>query len=397
MTGSAGDSAPALTHETPMKFARRKIVRSLGLALAFAAGGAFTPAAWSHWYDFDGLRSGMVFTSSNDVAGNEVLVYGYDHDGTLTLRARYASGGQGASAGLGSQGAVTLSEDGRYLFVVNAQSNSVSTFVIRERELRLASVVASGGLHPISVTEKDGIVYVLNDGGAGNIAGFRNTRGDLHPIAGAVRGLSVASGAGPAQVGFSDDGDALVVTEKNTNRLTTYAVRANGSAGPAIVTASPGQTPFGFAFNRRNRLVVTEAVGGAPGASSVSSYRFSEQAPAQPRVVSASVADQQAAACWVSITPNGKWAYVSNTGSGNVSSYRVDRSGQIDLVDAVAGQTGTGSAPADSAISFNGRHLYVRNGGTRTISSFSIGFGGSLDAKSTATDLPAFAVGLAAN
>mgnify|MGYP006890159090 CR=1 FL=1 len=29
-------------------------------------------------------------------------------------------------AGLGSQGAVTLSQDGRFLFVVNAGSNSVS-------------------------------------------------------------------------------------------------------------------------------------------------------------------------------------------------------------------------------------------------------------------------------
>jgi hypothetical protein len=43
------------------------------------------------------------------------------------------------------------------------------------------SVVNSGGLTPISVTEGDGMVTVLNAGGAGNVAGFRNTQG-LHLI-----------------------------------------------------------------------------------------------------------------------------------------------------------------------------------------------------------------------
>jgi len=114
------------------------------------------------------------------------------------------------------------------VFVVNAQSNTLSTFSLRGHELRLVSVASSGGQHPISVTEHDGIVYVLNDGGAGNVSGFRNVGGELTPIAGSTRGLSVAGGAAPAQVGFSDDGDALVVTEKNTNKLTSYRVRANG-------------------------------------------------------------------------------------------------------------------------------------------------------------------------
>lgn len=212
-----------------------------------------------------------------------------------------------------------------------------------------------------------------------------------------MRGLSVAGGAGPAQVGFSDDGDALVVTEKNTNRLTSYRVRPDGSIGTPIVTPSPGQTPFGFAFNRRNRLLVTEAVGGAPGASTVSSYRFSQADPARPVVASASVPDTQGAACWIAITPNGRYAYVANTGSSSVSSYRIAPAGQIELVNAVAGQTGAGSAPADAAISGEGRHLYVRNGRTFTVSSFTIEHDGTLTAAPLATGLPTTAVGLAAN
>jgi 6-phosphogluconolactonase len=380
-----------------MKVFRREALGSLGFALALAGlAGAASPAA-ARSYDDDGIRSGMVFTSSNAQAGNELLVYARAQDGTLTLHTRSSTGGQGSGAGLASQGAVTLSGDGRFVFVVNAQSNSVSTFALRERDLQLASVVSSGGLHPISVTEHDGIVYVLNDAGEGNVAGFRNVGGELRPIGGSVRGLSVAGGAGPAQVGFSDDGDALVVTEKNTNRLTSYPVRPDGGIDAPIVAPSPGQTPFGFAFDRRNRLLVTEAVGGAPGASTVSSYRFSQADPARPVVASASVPDTQSSVCWIAITPNGRYAYVANTGSGSVSSYRIASTGQIELAQAVGGRTGVGSAPADSAISADGRHLFVRNGGTLTISSFAIEHDGGLVVEPLATGLPTAAVGLAAN
>jgi hypothetical protein len=57
---------------------------------------------------------------------------------------------------------------------VNALSNSVSTFAVRRSGLELRSTVDSGGLRPISVTEHEGVVYVLNAEGAGNVTGFRN-------------------------------------------------------------------------------------------------------------------------------------------------------------------------------------------------------------------------------
>ncbi len=380
-----------------MNIARRHALGTLSAAIALAGLMGASSAAIAHAYDDDGLRSGTVFTSSNAQAGNELLVYTRGQDGTLSLNSHIATGGQGSGSGLGSQGAVTLSADGRYVFVVNALSNTLSTFSLHEHELKLASVVSSNGLHPISVSEHEGIVYVLNDGGAGNVAGFRNVRGELKPIAGSVRGLSVSTGAVPAQVGFSDDGDALVVTEKGTNHLTSYRVAGDGSIAAPITIASPGLTPFGFAFNRHNRLVVSEAVGGASGASTVSSYRFNQLDAARPVVSSASVPDTQTAACWVAITPNGRYAYVANTGSSSVSSYRIARSGQIALVSAVAGQTGTGSAPSDSAVSDNGRHLYVRNGRTFTISTFKIDQDGGLAESGVIGGLPNTAVGLAAN
>jgi 6-phosphogluconolactonase (cycloisomerase 2 family) len=379
-----------------MNFNRRRL-GALAAGLALAGLATVSPPAAAHRDDDDGLRSGMVFTSSNAAAGNALLVYARGHDGGLLFHTSVGTGGLGSGAGLGSQGAVALSGDGRWLFVVNAGSNSVSTFAVRKSGVQLVGTSDSGGLHPISVTEYEGIVYVLNDGGAGNVAGFRNLHGDLRPIPGGTRGLSAAGGTGPAQVGFSDDGDAIVVTEKATNLVLGYPVAGNGRIGAPIITASPGQTPFGFAFNRRNRLVVTEAWGGAAGASTVSSYRFVPSDPAQPITVSAAVPDTQGAACWVSITPNGRYAFVANTSSQSISSYRIAGNGRVELVAAVAGLTGAGSAPADTAISAGGRHLFVRNGATHTISAFTIEHDGDLVAAPVVSGLPPTAVGLAAN
>ena len=372
---------------------RRHTLGAIALALSAVA---LPMAANAGAHDAQGLRSGMVFVSSNDAAGNELLVYARTPEGGLMPYTRMATGGTGSGAGLGSQGAVTLSRDGRHVFVVNALSNSVSTFALEGTELQLMSTVDSGGLHPISVAEHNGLVYVLNDGGDGNVAGFRNVDGTLQPVAGSMHGLSQA-GAGPAQVGFSEDGDALVVTEKGTAKLTSYRVKPDGSLRMPIVTNSPGMTPFGFAFNQHNRLIVSEAVGGAPGASTVSSYRFDNSAPAVPVVVSAAVPDTQSAACWVAVTPNGRYAYITNAGSSSVSSYRVKPDGTITLANAAAGMTGTGSSPADVAVSPDGRHLYVRNGRTYTLSSFHVRHDGGLGARPMLEGLPTTAVGLAAN
>jgi 6-phosphogluconolactonase len=378
-----------------MQSNRRNTFKLLGLALALGSLGLPAQASYDHDDDDEGFRAGKVFTSSNAVAGNELLVYDTHHSGALTLQTRLSTQGQGTGGGLGNQGAVTLSGDGRFVFVVNALSNSVSTFRIRRSGLVLVSTVDSGGQRPISVAEHDGLVYVLNANGAGNVAGFRNRGGMLDAVAGSVRGLSAATGTGSAQVGFGADGESLIVTEKGTNRITSYRVRHDGSIGEPIVTASAGLTPFGFAVDKRGNLLVSEAFGGAAGASALSSYGFTQAAAALPIVISASVGNTQSAACWVVITPNGRYAYTTNTASNTISLYGVQRGGPLSLLQGVAANSGAG--PIDAAIAPNGRRLFVLNAGSDTISSFSVARDGTLGAAVSIGGVPDGANGLAAN
>lgn len=217
--------------------------------------------------------AGLVFTQTNATSGNSVLIYRRLADGSLLGAGSVATGGTGSGAGLGSQGAVTLSDDGNWLLVVNAGSNEVSSFAVGDGgALTLRGKASSGGIMPISVTVHDGLVYVLNAGGTGNISGLRLAGdGSLSPIASSTRGLSTTS-AGPAEVRFDPSGAWLVVTEKNTNKIDTWRVNANGLATGRVVNSSSGMTPFGFAFTTQGVLAVSEAFGGAPDASATSTY-----------------------------------------------------------------------------------------------------------------------------
>jgi 6-phosphogluconolactonase len=332
--------------------------------------------------------AGSVYLMSNAVGGNEVLVFRRASDGSLTPDASVATGGTGSGGGLGNQGAVMLSKDGRWLFVVNPGSDDLSVFRIRPERLQLTDVVGSGGDMPVSVAVHGSLVYVLNAGAPNNVSGFslRND-GSLTPLAGSTRPLSAAS-TGPAQVGFTPRGDVLVVTEKGTNTITTYAVGSDGLLSAPNSQGAAGQTPFGFGFDHRGLLIVSEAFGGAPDASTVSSYRLNRDGDLT--VVDPVVPTTETAACWIAVSENGRFAYTTNTGSGSVTGFDVGHAGKLEILDA-DGQTGIiggGSSPIDAAFSQGGRYLYVLSSGIPAVSVF------RLDAHGGLTLLPAAGAGL---
>jgi 6-phosphogluconolactonase (cycloisomerase 2 family) len=341
-----------------------------------------------------GTSVGAVFTLSNAAAGNAVIAFSRAADGSLAPAGTFATLGNGTGAGLGSQGAVVLSDDGRFLFAVNAASNSITSFAVERASLSRIGTVSSGGTLPISLTTRGDLLYVLNAGGTENITGFTiASSGALAVLPGSSRPLS-GTGVAPAQVGFDPTGQWLVVTEKGTNLIDVYAVGDDGYASPPVVNPSSGQTPFGFAFNQTGDLIVSEAFGGAPNASAVSSYTLG--AGGVLSVVSASVPTTETAACWVAVTGNGRFAYATNTGSASVTGFEV-RQGALAILDA-DGRTGnTGATPIDAAVSRNSQYLYTLNASARTISALDVRMSdGSLAPVSDVGGLPAGSVGLAA-
>ncbi len=330
---------------------------------------------------------GYVYAETNSASGNTVLAFARTGSGTLTSIGSFATHGLGSGGGLGTQGEVILADGGRWLLAVNAGSNDVSVFRVRDDGgLTFTDRAGAHGTAPVSLTAHGNLVYVLDAGGSGNIAGFRLLGGSLHHVLGSNRPLSGAA-TNPAEVAFSTDGRYLVVTERDTNSLDTYRVGPGGRAGSAVTTASSGPVPYGFAFDNRNHPIVSEAAN-----STVSSYRLS---PAGASVISASVATGGLAACWVAITPNGRWAFDTNAHGGTISSFAIHPNGSIALAQSVAADTGAGSTPLDLEVSSDGRFLYVVEAGTHQIGGYRIGAGGTLVALPGAPAIPAGASGLA--
>lgn len=336
-------------------------------------------------------QPGAVYVQTNQASGNEIAIFHRPADGGLSLVDTISTGGLGTGSGLGSQGSVILSHNGRWLFVANAGSNEISAFRVEASGLTLVDKVPSGGMTPTSLTLYKGLLYVLNAGGSGNITGFTvDQAGQLAPLAGSTRPLS-GSATAPAQISFNRDGSMLVVTERATNSIDTYVVGSDGLASSPAVHPSSGMTPFGFAFTQQGALIVSEAFGGAALASAVSSYDVSNGGLS---VISASVPTGQTAACWIAVSRNGKFAYSTNAGSGSVSAYRVGTDGSLSLIDGDAGITGDGTSPIDASVSNNGQYLYVLNGRTHNISAFAIQADGTLISIGTFEGLPAGAAGI---
>jgi 6-phosphogluconolactonase len=339
----------------------------------------------------DTSQPGAVYVQTNQASGNAIAIFDRSADGTLTFSGTVPTGGMGTGSGLGSQGSVILSNDGRWLFAVNAGSSEISVFRADVNGLTLTDKASSGGTMPTSLTLHKDLLYVLNAGGSGNITGFTvDQAGQLAPLAGSTRPLSGAATA-PAQISFSRDGSMLVVTERATNSIDTYVVGSDGLASGPAVHASSGMTPFGFAFTQQGALIVSEAFGGAALASAVSSYDVSNGGLS---VISASVPTGQTAACWIAVSKNGKFAYSTNAGSGTVSAYRVGTDGSISLIEGAAGVAGEG--PIDASVSNNGQYLYVLNGRTHNISAFAIQADGTLISIGIFEGLPAGSAGIMA-
>jgi 6-phosphogluconolactonase len=332
---------------------------------------------------------GAVFVQTN-AAHNEVIAFSRAADGSLARSGQFATGGAGdGNAHLPSQGSVTLTRDRRHLLVTNLASNDVSVFAVNGGMLELTKTVPTGTA-PRSVAEHDGLVFVLNTGDA-MIKGFRLVDGDLVPLDGGTRPLSTPDGA---QVGFTPDGRALVVTERGGDKISSYAVGMDGMLGEARTIDSLGATPYGFAISDEGTIVVTEAFRAEKGAAAASSYRIDGDAimPA-----TSSVGNGRSEICWAVISNDGRYAFTTNFADGAVSRYAIGMDGSLTLEDATAAITEDGRPGLrDEDLSSDGRFLYAIDADQGQVVGWSVDARGNLMQVGSWGGLPVTVAGLAA-
>jgi 6-phosphogluconolactonase len=338
-----------------------------------------------------GARFAGVFVQTNDQSTNHVVPFRRRDDGSLEMLDAVATGGTGLGAPhLTSQGSVIVTDDGARLLVTNAGSDDISAFALEADGPRLIQTIAAGG-RPTSVTEHDGLVYVLaTDEPA--VMGFRLGVDGLQPIDGSRRAL--AGDADPAQVGFSSDGSTLLVTQRGTNSIVSFGVDESGLLAAQQEIPSSGPTPYGFAFAGPSTLVVTEAFGAKVGAAAASSYTLSRTLEPASR----SIGNGRSEICWAVSTPDGRFVFTTNFADGAVSRYQAAVDGSLVLDDAVAATAHDGqSGLRDEDLSSDGRFLYAIDADSMQVFGWYVEADGKLVPVGSWGGLPATVAGLAAS
>jgi 6-phosphogluconolactonase (cycloisomerase 2 family) len=357
---------------------------STGFRLGWVRGSLAAVVTWAgSWEargDDDVIGPKAVYALTNEPTGNRLAVLARDGRGLLTPAGLVPTGGLGTGQNTENQGGIAFSDDRQFIYAVNPGDDTITVFSLTPRGPAPVQRIGSGGQLPNSLAVQGNLLYVLNAGsvagGVDSIAGFRiGPRGLLSPLPNSSRPLS-APATGPAQVGLSRDGNVLIVTERLTNRITTFTLDRSGFPGAPQPMASSGATPFGFKINRDGFLVVSEAGGGANGLSAASSYAVDDQG--KLGLISGSVPTLQAAACWIGVTADGRYAYTGNAGSGTVTGYALGDQWALTRLDGDGGTVVTGgAAPTEIAI-LESRVLYVLNRNSGGIGVFEIRKDGTL-------------------
>jgi 6-phosphogluconolactonase (cycloisomerase 2 family) len=326
-----------------------------------------------------------VFVQTDNTAGNQIVAYHRNANGTLTAAGTYATGGLGgvlngsAVDHLASQGSLTYDAVHNLLYAVNAGSNTVSAFSVNGDQLSLRQVINSGGQFPVSVAVHGNDVYVLN-GISANVQGFVSFFGRLFPLPDSNRslGITVPSNANqftntPGQVAVSPNGTELIVTTKlNNDDIDVFHIGFFGTLSPSpVVTSDPGG-PFGVTFDAAGHLVVANTA-----SNSLATYSLEPNGTA---VAIDTVLDGQAATCWVAGAQGSFFA--SNAGTANLSRFQEQPfSGTLTL----AGETLTDAGTVDASASPDQQFLYVQTGANGIVDEFHVGLGGSLTSVGSVT------------
>ena len=368
-----------------------KLLR-LAIPLALAVAGATSASASAAHVS---AVTGHLYVNDNTARVNTIAAFDRHADGTLTAipGSPFATDGAGTGKGIGSQGALQQSPDGRYLLAVDAGSSQISVLRIKPHgELGNvgAGTVSSNGTEPVSIAVHRDLVYVANAGnGASNYTGFTlNPGGHLRPLAGST--IALPEGSEPGDVLFNGSGTNLVGVRVNTSLIDSFAVGSDGhlTAAPGSPFAAQGPGPFGSEFRPTDpsQLFVSNAHGGA-GAGGVSAFSVAGDGTLTS-IGSSPFPDLQTAPCWVEISRDGRFLFTVNTASGSISRYAITAGGSLELLGSTPLRT-TGAGAFDARLAPDGNTLWTVEDGARAVGGFAVTGGELTELSSSPTPLPA--------
>lgn len=343
---------------------------------------------------------GHVYVNDNTAGTNTIAGFDQHADGALSPMAGspFPAGGAGTGSIVGSQGALQITSDGRYLLAVDAGSNQISVLQVDGAGTphMVGSPVDSGGIQPVSIAVHEHLVYVANEGNGStgsNYTGFTlNSSGVLSPLAGST--IPLPATAAPGDILFNSTGTHLVATEvgpaNGPSFIDSFDVGRDGKLTPAPGSPFPAQRigPFGSEFRPTNpsQLYVSNAHDG-PNLGSISVYDVATNGMLRP-IGDSPFADKQTAPCWVEITRDGRYLFTVNTAVSSISRYRIQPNGELDLLGSTSLNNPTSLRPFDARLDPENKYLYVVDAGLATVSAFEVDNGDLTELEGSPFALP---------
>lgn len=257
---------------------------------------------------------------------------------------------------------VAIDPAGRFLYVANAVSNTVSAYTILHGLLTQNGAPIAAGSHPVSVAiDPTGrFVYVANTL-SNNVSAYRvGAAGGLTPIG------TIAAGVGAESIAVDPTGRFVYVANNAGASVSAYAITIGGALTP-LGAVGAGYGPISVAPDPTGRYVYVANY----GSGSVSSYRVGATGALTfigTRVLSGRPNS-------VAVDPTGRFVYIANSLGNTVESYQIGPDGSLIPPGALVA---AGNGPSMAAADNTGKFVYVANFFSGDVSEYAIGPGARL-------------------
>jgi YVTN family beta-propeller protein len=272
----------------------------------------------------------------------------------------------------GPYGGIAVSPDGKFAYVSNQSEGTV--YVIQTSDNTVVDTDLTTdeidpikvGLGPfgVSMTRKGEYVYVSNswDGTVSIIRTEDNTVIDTDPIEEGIQGIKV--GPCPYGVSVTPDGDYVYVCDLCEGKV--YVIRTSDNTVTTIDDV--GTWPYGVIVSPNGDFAyVSDFSDDRVYVIRTSDNTVIDMDPIEDGTQGIQVGRLPIG---VSVTPNGDYVYVSNSMSGTVSVIRTSDNTVIDMDPIEDGTQGVkvGNEPSGVSVTPNGKYVYVSNSGDGTVS-----------------------------